>query len=51
MDLKIRIPTHLAETLRYKQYANKKIGELLYLANQVASGQREYIQFLGTPLQ
>lgn len=47
---KINVPTHLSETLRYKQYKWNVTADLTNRAAEVASGKREEVAFLGIPI-
>ena len=44
------IPSHLAETLRYKSYRWNKASHLKRLANEVVSQEKRNLSFLGIPL-
>ena len=50
-DSKIFVPSHLAETLRYKTYAWNKKADILRLATQVAYKKLDHLSFLGYPLE
>ena len=47
----LKIPSHLAETLRYRQYKWRKTASLERLAMQVATGERDSVAFLNAPLE
>ena len=48
---RLLVPSHLAETLRYRQYKLRKIASLHRLAMQVATGERDNVGFLNSPLE
>ena len=50
-DYSILVPTHLAETLRYKTYTWNKKADILRLASQVANKKSDHLSFLGYPLE
>ena len=48
---RLLVPSHLAETLRYRQYKWRKTASLQRLAMQVATGERDNVGFLNSPLE
>ncbi len=47
----ITVPSHLAETLRYKTYVWNKKADILRLANQIVQNKSDNVTFLGYPLE
>ena len=47
----IQIPTHLCDTLRYRQYRWNKKADLAVRAMEVISKKRDEIAFLGIPIE
>ncbi len=47
----ITVPSHLAETLRYKTYVWNKKADILRLANQIVLKKSDDVSFLGYPLE
>ena len=45
------VPTHLAETLRYKMYIQNKNSDILRLASQLALNKSDDVSFLGYPVE
>ena len=45
------IPSHLKETIRYKQYRWNRRGDLKAIAQEVVTGPHEKYAFLGLPLE
>ena len=51
MSNSLIIPSHLKETIRYRQYQFNKRGDLQALAQELAEGPKEKYAFLGYPLE
>ena len=47
----IAVPSHLAETLRYKTYVWNKKADILRLASQLVLNKSDDVSFLGYPLE
>ncbi|MEC8441189.1 MAG: hypothetical protein VXZ59_02605 [Cyanobacteriota bacterium] len=47
----LQIPTHLRDTLRYRQYRWNKKADLAVRAMEVVSKKRDEVAFLGIPLE
>ena len=45
------VPSHLAETLRYKMYIQNKNSDILKLASQLVLKKSDDVSFLGYPLK
>ncbi len=45
------VPSHLAETLRYKMYIQNKNADILRLASQLALHKSDDVSFLGYPVE
>ena len=43
--------SHHSETSQTKQSGSKKMGDIIYLARLVASGKRETVRFLNSPIE
>ncbi|MEB3246762.1 MAG: hypothetical protein VKJ63_02740 [Synechococcus sp.] len=47
----MQIPTHLRDTLRYRQYRWNKKADLAVRAMEVVSRKRDEVAFLGIPIE
>ena len=51
MSNSLIIPSHLKETIRYKQYRFNKRGDLQAMAQELVEGANEKYAFLDYPLE
>jgi len=51
MKLNVHVTSNRPETSQTKQSGSKKVGDLIYLARLVASGKRETVRFLNSPIE
>jgi len=51
MKIEVHVTSHRPEASKAKQSGSKKVGDLIYLARLVASGKRETVRFLNSPIE